>query len=134
MKIYYREGYKYQICETYLCKIEIVGFNVKSEYINLSPEGLLMISKGYAWDGPSGLTIDTKNSMRGSLVHDALYQLIREKKLPKEVRPLADEELKRICREDGMSKARSWVWFKAVRDFASFAANPKNDKPILIAP
>jgi hypothetical protein len=35
-------------------------------------------SKGYAWNGPSGPTLDTRNFMRGSLVHDALYQLMRE--------------------------------------------------------
>jgi len=41
-------------------------------------DGGLLIKAGYSWDGPSGSAIDTKNFMQGSLVHDALYQLLRE--------------------------------------------------------
>ena len=53
-------------------------------WVSIQPDGRLVIQKGYAWDGPSGPTIDTENFMRGSLVHDALYQLFREGKLDPE--------------------------------------------------
>jgi len=50
-------------------------------YLKLDGDGQFEFSKGYAWDGPSGSTVDTLNFMRGSLVHDALYQLIRMEKI-----------------------------------------------------
>lgn len=86
--------------------------------------GLLTMKKGYAWDGPSGPTIDTKNFMRGSLVHDALYQLMRNGQLAPQWREGADQELRRICREDGMNRFRAWYVLQGVRKGAGFAARP----------
>ena len=74
--IKYRSGYKYQLVEEYQVRVSLIPENdIKTDFIELSTEGMLIIKKGYAWDGPSGPTIDTPNFMRGSLVHDALYQL-----------------------------------------------------------
>ena len=133
--IYYKSGYKYQLETSYSL---IVGISpaedIETDYINLSKLGRLTIKRGYAWDGPSGPTIDTKNFMRGSLVHDALYQLIRQKHLPKESRLQADLELKRICLEDGMSRIRAWWVYHAVRLGGGPAADPKNVKMVLTAP
>jgi hypothetical protein len=36
-------------------------------------DGVLIISKGYSWNGNS-FAVDTRKNMLGSLVHDALYQ------------------------------------------------------------
>ena len=120
-----RRRYKYNLhadCE-YQADIKVeepcdLGF------VKITEEGLLTVSKGYAWDGPSGPTIDTKNFMRGSLVHDALYQLIREKKIDEDQRKRADEILREICLEDGMSKIRAWWVFWGVYLFGSGAAKP----------
>ena len=93
------------------------------------------MKKGYAWDGPSGPTIDTRNFMRGSLVHDALYQLMREEHLDKETyRKPADQLLRDMCREDGMWSIRAWWVYLAVRWWADPAADPANKKPIIKAP
>ncbi len=71
----------------------------------------MLSEKVMHWDGPSGLTIDTPNFMRGSLVHDTLYQLLRNELIEQKWRDEADEELRRICREDGMSKiCANWVY------------------------
>ena len=86
--------------------------------------GNLSIKKGYSWDGPSGPTIDTKNFMRGSLIHDALYQLMRERVLPQDVRNEADQILRKICRQDGMSKLRAWSVYQAVKIGGAGAAKP----------
>ena len=51
-----------------------------------------------AGDGPSGPAIDTKNFMRASLVHDALYQLMRLGTLDKSRRQYADRLLQTIRR------------------------------------
>ena len=75
----------------------------------------LMIRTGYTWDGPSGPTWDTKTFMRGSLVHDALYQLLREGHLPPNDRKRADEILREICLADGMAKVRAWWVSRGVR-------------------
>ena len=95
--------------------------------LSITATGKLLIKKGYSWDGPSGPTIDTKNFMRGALVHDALYQLMRERVLPQSCRKRADEILREICLEDGMSRVRAWYVFKAVR-----AAGAKSARPDLL--
>ena len=79
--IRYKGGYKYQLAENN-CIERISIFpenNIDTPYIALTTEGEITVKVGYAWDGPSGTAIDTKNFMRGSLIHDALYQLLREK-------------------------------------------------------
>ena len=135
--IHYRSGYKYQVKRTVAVQTKIHPDveKVIGRFIKLGTDGLLEIGDGYAWDGPSGPTIDTKNFMRGSLVHDALYQLMREAGLDKaKWREGADEELVRICREDGMTRLRAWWVLKAVRRFADPAASPESRNPVSTAP
>lgn len=132
--IKYQAGYKYQLSETYTIQVDVRGRRVQSSFIWLTPQGQLEIRKGYAWDGPSGPTIDTSNFMRGSLVHDALYQLTREGHLPRSMRIYADELLRKLCREDGMSAFRAWIVYRAVRRFARRAALPSNRRPVKEAP
>ena len=136
-RIAYREGYKYQLDRDYVILIEIrPADSVRSEFLELSRTGVLTIRDGYAWDGPSGPTVDTKNFMRGSLVHDALCQLIREGSLDRAVhRVVADRILRRICREDGMSAVRAWWVYSGVRLYARVnAADPVSDYPVIEAP
>jgi len=90
----------------------------------LDKNGLLTVRKGYTFDGPSGPTIDTSDFMRGALIHDALYQLMREEVLPQSARKRADEILHEICVADGMSKFRAWYVYSAVRTFAAESAKP----------
>ena len=108
---------------------------IETDYVDLTFAGLLTIKKGYAWDDPSGTTIDTKNFMRGSLVHDALYQLMCDEYINKDKwRAEADLELKRICIEDGMSKIRAWYVHWAVQKAAAPAADPSHRKVVQHAP
>ena len=129
--IKYRDGYKYQLAEEYVDKVGIFpSADIRHEYITLTARGEIVIRKGYAWDGPSGPTFDTKSFMRGSLVHDALYQLIGCGLLPLSDRAQADEELRRICLEDGMSQARAWLVYQAVRMFGDTAAASPEKEPL----
>ena len=133
--IRYREGYKYQLAEDYAVDVGIRPEKImRSAFLALSPAGILTIRKGYAWDGPSGPAIDTKNFMRGSLVHDALYQMIRQRKIALDYRKAADKLLQAICLEDGMSAIRAWWVYEGVRYGGGPAADPENDNPILEAP
>ena len=80
--IKYKAGYKYQLKSNYAVTISIKPpADITTPYITLNAQGMLTLKDGYAWDGPSGPTIDTLTFMRGSLIHDALYQLMREGKL-----------------------------------------------------
>lgn len=135
--ISYRKGYKYQLVKPYETNIGIKPESpvLDHDYIELTGEGKITIKKGYAWDGPSGPTIDTLNFMRGSLIHDALYQLMREGYLdPKKYRESADRLLQRLCSDDGMSDIRCLWVYQGVRLGGGPAADPANEKPIIQAP
>jgi len=134
--IQYKAGYKYQLKADYEVAITIKpDAAVDIAFLALTTDGTLTIRAGYAWDGPSGPTVDTLNFMRGSLVHDALYQLMRERHLNEaKHRDAADRLLQRHCIEDGMSAARAWWVYQGVHRFGKPSADPANDKPIVRAP
>lgn len=139
-KIFYRElkGYKYQTVEPYVYETGIQldqAVSTTGKWLQMTRTGRLTVKRGYAWDGPSGPTIDSKDFMRGSLVHDALYQLIREQKIPKTLRKRADQMLRDICLEDGMSSIRAEYVYTAVRAFGGRAIKPrKEDVSVISAP
>jgi len=134
--ITYKKGYKYQLVETYEATIPIhPSSDITTEYITLSMTGKLRIYRGYAWDGPSGPAIDTNNFMRPSLIHDALYQLMRNGYLDRDKwREPADRLLRQMCLEDGMSQIRAWWVYIGVRFGGGLAADPAHAKPVLYAP
>ena len=134
--IAYNDGYKYQIKEPCTIAIDIKpAATIKTDYIILDTDGNLTIAQGYAWDGPSGPTMDTLTFMRGSLIHDALYQLMRDGYLDKVIhRVMADRILQKICKEDGMWSVRAWWVYHGVRWFADPAADPASKRPVIRAP
>jgi hypothetical protein len=134
MKITYSQGYKYQLEKDFATEVEIFGESISSPYIELGPTGSLLIKKGYAWDGPSGPAIDTKNFMRGALVHDALYQLMREYGLDRNYGPSADMIMRKFSRKDGMKTIRAWVDWFGVRLFGKKSARPEGSYKITTAP
>ncbi len=110
--------WKYELLEEMECDVDIpMSANTDNNYIILY-NGELTIRNRYAWDGPSGPTFDTKTFMRASLFHDALCQLIGEGLLDKKHRKYADQLLRKICLEDGMSKFRAWYVYLAVRAYS----------------
>ena len=135
MILQYRAGYKYQTAVRHVERISIKPETIIStEFLRLDPEGNLTIAAGYAWDGPSGPTIDTKSAMRGSLLHDSGYQLLRLGLLPQSTRGEWDALYEKCCIEDGMSRLRAWAHFKALRAFGGSSASPTSERPILTAP
>ena len=129
--IIYKSGYKYQLCGAYSVSTSVwPDDTVRFDDILLTTDGRLFIPKGYAWDGPSGPTIDTDTFMRGSLVHDALYQLMRNGQLGIEWREQADKLLREICLEDGMSAFRAWYVYHGLRLGGGPAASAENIKPL----
>lgn len=134
--IAYKDGYKFQLAQDYSVATGIVpDAPVDTDYFALTLDGTLTIKKAYAWDGPSGPAFDTHNFMRGSLVHDALYQMMREGYLSSERhREPADRLLQSLCKQDGMTALRAWWVYKGVKFFAEDAASPANGKPLLHSP
>ena len=97
-KIYYKSGFKYQLDRHYVHQLKLnPNVVIDTKYISIDKNGLLIILEGYAWDGASGPTYDSKNSMRASLVHDALYQLMRMGLLVSGYRDEADNEFYDMC-------------------------------------
>jgi hypothetical protein len=146
--IKYIEGIKYQLKETYVINIgpvPIVGPTsyVSTTWLHLTREGKLTIYEGYCWDGPSGPTIDTPTVMRGSLVHDALYELMRKGHLPISYRPMADKWLGKVILQDVLlkhgdkaffGKIRSKYYTYAVKKFAAGAASRESIRKVVYAP
>ena len=109
---------KYRLLEPYT---DILHFDAPVDivtcYCLFGIGGELVIDPGYEWDGPSGPAIDTDNFMDGSLVHDLLYQLMREKWLKPvwKYRMKADKEMRLQTTKDGMSFVRRWYTWLGVR-------------------
>jgi hypothetical protein len=118
-----RRDYKYTLAEPYLFETQWLNApEVYTQYIQLNQHGQLQISAAYSWDGASGPMPDFHSIMRGSLVHDALYQLMREQHLDLSFRAAADQLLLNICRADGMNPLLAhWVHF-CVRCFGQAQA------------
>lgn len=113
--IYYKERkYKYQITRPYTILLNITGYNISEIYFHLKEDGTLTVHALYAYDGPSGPTIDTKDSLRAALVHDVLYQMMRMKLLPEDYKDYADNLFREILIEDGMSELRADIWWEGV--------------------
>ncbi len=134
-QIRYRDGYKHQLAETYKIKLNsnpVTQFS--GEWLEIDINGILTIKRGYCWDGASGPTWDTDNCKRASLVHDALYQLMRMEVLARGYRKHADRLFYNILREDGMWYIRAQMWYRFVRAAAMSAADPRSLKKIHVAP
>jgi len=132
-RIAYRRGYKYQLAEAYTLRTPILPpQRIVTEWIELDQNGWLTLRRGYAWDGASGPTIDTPDSMRPSLVHDGFYQLMADGLLGLEHREAVDDFFLQLLLEDGMLPPRAQVWHTAVRLCGQPGAS--NDHLVLYAP
>jgi len=134
-KILYRKNLGYQLMRDFAIKTNIKRIKkVKHEFIDLNSEGLILIKSGYAWDGPSGPTLDTHTFMRGSLVHDAFYELIRLGFVDKKDRKKADKLLREMCITDGMTKFRAWYVYNSLRFAGGLSVRSSSNDDILVSP
>ena len=126
------DKYKYIVMIDYFVKVNIQTQNINNKFYSLLG-GQLLIKHGYKWDGASGPTIDTHNTMRASCVHDVLYQMIRCRELNPDKKDTADRELQRIMKEDwkaktifgkGWNAIRSGYFYYAVKLFGGSSCIP----------
>lgn len=141
-QIYYRElhRYKYQLAEASSTILpsaiaDLIDGCVYTEFISIDRYGCLHINPGYSWDGLSGPTWDTKKSKRASLIHDALYQLMRMGQISLDCKGPIDVLFYDMCIKDKIWKIRAWIFYQGVKHAAGFAIKPKGEEwPILTAP
>jgi hypothetical protein len=130
MKYRKMRNYKYQLTETFKYPVEIhypmVRFETKDAWVQLMNDEIV-IQRGYCWDGPSGPTIDTESFMRGSLVHDAWYQLMRECPVLRQHRDYADRLLQHMCIKDGMYRWRAAMVYWGLKHFGAKNAGITDD-------
>lgn len=131
----YRGGYKYQLAEhdTFQTEIRPVR-DIVTARIWLTSEGVLTVREGYAWDGTSGPVLDRKTNQRGSLAHDALYQLMRMERLPHFLWRDADREFAKILKQDGAWRLTRQIDMAGLKLAHGRAALPKNRKKVYEAP
>lgn len=119
----YKSGYRYKLDEVYLHQLPFTVFDARripGDWIELV-EDRLTIANGYAWDGAStGLPWTPKKWIRPSLVHDALYQLIREGQLPMERRVDADNEFYKLLLGNKVNYIVALLAYGAVRLFGNY--------------
>jgi len=134
--IRFRSGYKYQLASDYSIKITIKPKkDVNGRFIKLDTKGNLTVVYGYAWDGPSGPVEDTPENMRASLVHDALYQLMRNRHLTaKQHKDKADKLFKKICIQDGVPRVTAQIYYLGLKLGGKPSTDPKNKKKVQRAP
>lgn len=118
--------YKYELTKGVFVWVDLGPGKMKIPGYVYYYGGLLKISKGYRWDG-STVVFDTKNCMRASLVHDALYQLMREGLLSRSYRKYTDRLYQRMCIEDGMWRWHAGLRYIGLRLFGGWFCKLKSD-------
>lgn len=120
-------AYKYELLEKLEVKVpELEVFTITHRFFTLL-DGVLTIMSGYAWDGPSGPTLDDRTNIQPSLVHDVLYQAIREGLLPAAMRKTTDRIFRRLCVEKGMPTWRAWYYYYALKWFGASSAKKRRE-------
>lgn len=128
IKLTYREldDYKYQVNEYFRIQTDILGVSIVTGYVSLDIDGLLRIKVYYAWNG-SNWTRD-KRAMIASLVHDALYQLMRLGLLDRTVfRERADALYRDLCILEGTSKFEAVLRYQGLQWFGKSATYPEKN-------
>jgi len=99
--------------------------------------GSLIIYAGFMWDGTSGPTIDTKNTMIPGLVHDVLYRAIREGFLDPSFKPVADtifRDLMLTTSKKGLwARIRANYFYQGVKLFGFLSIKPRKEHKVLSA-
>ncbi len=107
--------FKYLVEENFFVQTPITPEEkINTWYVTLWPTGMMLVKKGFAWDGASGPTIDTKSTIQPSCEHDVFYKLMRKGLLNISWRPTIDIFLRSRLIKKGMWRFRAKKWRKWV--------------------
>lgn len=95
----------------------------------LGPWAVALGALAALWVFVAWLARDSRDFMRASLVHDALYQLCRTGGLPPRARGAADQVMRQHALEDGMGRTRAWALYWGVRAFGKKNARRQERPP-----
>ncbi len=106
---YFRGAWKYRLSHPVNWETGIESDGFKLRFCSITAGGRLSIHAGYSWDGASWFP-DFRWILRGSCVHDSLYQLLRETGFGEAEahdvrRQQADEVFRLVCLDAG-----AWGW------------------------
>jgi hypothetical protein len=116
--VYYRKGFKYQVAR--VCVLQSTACpseDIITDFYEIHANGIIIVKKGYAYDGPSGPTFDSRCSMRAALGHDVVYQAMREGLLDWRYKRAIDDNFYEWLIVDGMWRWRAARWYDAVSKF-----------------
>lgn len=136
MTIRYKEGYKYVLNDDYTVFTGIhPPQDIVYPFFTIGEDGWLRVKAGFAWDGASGPTLDSRSSMRPSLVHDCFCQAAKERKIDyKAFAPQYNALFRRMCVEDGMWPIRADIWLAGVIIGRGGDPDIADDNPVQEAP
>ena len=137
MKLQYDniEKFKYRLTALYSFKlpvpfpIAIYPLFAPNDWLSYNTRtGIITYEEGYAWDGSSGPTIDSKKCQLAGLVHDGAYQMLREgvfgnHEYKEAARKYFDDLYREMCISAGMGRRRAWLRWKGLRWFGKRASN-----------
>ena len=124
MKYSKLKQYKYKLEEDEFIHTGILGYEVSHPFFMLDSDGLLIVYAPYMWDGSSGPTVDSDNTMTPSLAHDAGYQMIRLGLIPPETKPLWDKLYKKMLLDRGTTEFRACLHYQGVSVFGGDSCVP----------
>ena len=120
----YSSGWKYKTEEAEQIAVPEISESCDHEFIVLG-NGEISVDSQYAWNGASFILFywfgTPKKWMVPSLIHDALYQLMRESKLGGSYRKTVDGIFYRLLRERGVSWPVATVAYYCVRIGGNYA-------------
>lgn len=133
MKMSYQKGFKYQLTEIITLDTPIYPptSRVDWRYLDVDDSFRLTLHKGYAWDGCSGPTWDTDNTMIPGAFHDAGYWLGRNgyyKGVEEEAKKWWDAQFKNLLLDSDMWGIRAQYYYLGVSYFANKAFSPDSIK------
>lgn len=125
MQYYEMKSYRFQVAED--TELELINDipNIEFDWFSVNNKKI-QIKKGYAWDGASGPTINTKDTIKAYLIHDCLYQAMRLGIVDESNRKTADKELRDQMIKAGCWKIRAYIWYIMVRLFGTSSAKKGN--------
>lgn len=117
--LYRNIGGAKQSCSEFCFKLPVKpGYKGEAGFITFDAAGRVTVKPGYVWDGASGPTIDTSDTVCAALGHDVMYELMGCGLLPVYVyKSVADRWFYERLLNDGMIQYRAFAWYKAVQVF-----------------
>jgi len=123
---YSKVQYKYYLEETIEVQTSLrpVQSAIVPGYIFLGLDGKMIIYRRYAWDGATG-GVNFKGNRLAVLVHDAIYQLIREGLIGKSLKDQSDKDLRDMMIAEGSWKFVANFFYFCVSKFGNAFATKK---------